>query len=94
MLTKQNKGKYFSEEWKKDRWDCIVDSSKFTAEEKTWLMDDSTFTSSGMYQDQKFEIDTTPVDSETTSKPNNYDVRTRPECGDAGYIATKKKEIS
>ena len=84
MLSSANSGKYLYGRYARQRANAMEDKEPFSAEEQDYL--DITGTDgTGVHQDQTYEIDTTPVDSNPLKqgKPRieAIDIRELPQMG-------------
>jgi len=80
MLTKDNTGKYLTNEYHEKFAKAVIDRTRYTTDELNWLElpDDLGY---GKENPDTWKIDTVPIDSFSKSS-KKYDIRTRPECGD------------
>lgn len=79
-LSSQNQGKYHYGKWARDRNLAVEDKSNFTIAEQTWL-EITGVEGTNSYQKEAYEIDTNPIDPETSPKSNAIDTRNLPNRG-------------
>jgi hypothetical protein len=73
VLSSANDGKYLSRKWQADRQAALVDRSRFTAAELTWLEVESTEGIVNEADERIYQADTVPIDPLTRS--SKYDIR-------------------
>lgn len=73
VLSSANDGKYLSRKWQEDRQAALVDRSRFTAAELTWLEVTSTQGIVNEADERIYQADTVPLDPLTRSR--KYDIR-------------------
>jgi hypothetical protein len=76
VLSTANDGKYLSKKWQEDRQAALVDRSRFTADELTWLEITSTQGIVIEADDRLYQADTVPLDPLT--RRSKYDIRDLP----------------
>lgn len=84
-LTSAGTGKYLSKRWNEMHEQALIDRTRFSAEELTWL-EISASQGLGMYDKERFMIDAVPIDPHAPIGPprstKRIDIRARDECGD------------
>jgi hypothetical protein len=85
VMTSAGTGKYLSKRWNKMHEEALIDRTRFSAEELTWLEITAT-QGLGMYDKERFVVDVIPIDQHAPIGPprttKRIDIRQRPECGD------------
>lgn len=73
MLSSANGGKYVSESWHRDKIAAATDPTNFSTDELSYLeVDAATNTDENP---EHFMVDSMPLDPETISLPNAFDIR-------------------